>query len=61
MAKRPFAAWGILFVGILSFVAALLPLFAGRSLNVTFLGAGVVFVIIGGVQIRRHRERSGGR
>ena len=48
-------------VGILSFVVALLPFFAGRPLNAPFLGAGVVFVILGGVQIRRLRKRSDGR
>jgi hypothetical protein len=63
MAKLPIAAWGFLLAGLLFFIAALLPLFGGRPLNAAFLGAGgagVVFVVLGGVQLHRFRGRGDG-
>ena len=51
------ATWGFLAVAILSMVAALVPLFKGDAMNVTFLGAGVIFFVVAVVTARKARER----
>lgn len=50
--------WGIAAVSVLCLLAAVLPLFKGGSLNVTFLGAGVVFLIV--AIAARGKKKSGG-
>ncbi len=51
------ATWICLAAAILSMVAALIPLFKSEPMNVTFLGAGVVFFIVAAVLARKVRER----
>lgn len=51
------ATWGFLAVAILSMVAALIPLLKGGAINVTFLGAGVIFFVVAIVTARKARER----
>lgn len=50
--------WGIAAVSVLCLVAAVLPLFKGGSLNVTYLGACVVFLIV--AIATRGKNQSGG-
>jgi len=42
---------------ILSIAAALIPLFKSEPMNVTFLGTGLVFLIVAAVLARKVRER----
>jgi hypothetical protein len=47
MKQRNFASWGFFVAGVLSMVAALVPLLRGQSMNVTFLGVAVVCLVLG--------------
>ena len=47
-------------VSVLSFVAALIPLLKGGHMNVAFLGAGVVFLIVAVVNAKKARPPSNG-
>ena len=49
MAQPRIAAWGFAFAGVMFFLAALIPLFLGRSLNAVFLPLGLVFLILAGI------------
>ena len=44
--KQKLFAAGFAVVGVVSLVAAVLPAIKGRSLNVTFLGIGVFWLIV---------------
>ena len=57
MDRGKVATWICLAAAILSMVAALLPLFKSELMNVTFLGAGVVFFIVAAVSARKARDR----
>ena len=50
--------WGFAAVSVLCIVVAVLPLFKGGSLNVTYLGAGVVFLIVA-IAARRKNQPGG--
>lgn len=54
------ATWGFLIVAIVSMAAALVPLFKGGSVNVTFLGAAGVFFAVAAAAARRARHRNTG-
>ena len=58
--KTNAAVWGFLAVAILSMAAALIPLFKGDSLNVTFLGAAVVFFAVAAAAARKAGQRNTG-
>ena len=45
---------------IISFIAALLPVLKGGSINVVFLGAGVVFLAIAIANAKRLRSSKSG-
>ena len=45
---------------IISFIAALLPVLKGGSINVVFLGAGVVFLAIAIANAKRQRSSKSG-
>ncbi len=51
------ATWCFLAVAILSMVAALVPLFEGGAINLTFLGGGVVFLGVAAATARKARQR----
>ena len=44
--KKKLLATGFALVGVISLVAAVLPAIKGQSLNVTFLGVGVLWFIL---------------
>lgn len=58
--KNHAATWGFLAVGIMSMAAALIPLFKGGSMNLTFLGAAVVFFAVAAAAARKARHRNTG-
>jgi len=45
---------------IISFIAALIPVLKGGRINVTFLGAGVVFLVIAIANAKKMRRSSAG-
>ena len=57
MSRGKVATWICLAAAILLMVASLIPLSKSEPINVTFLGAGVVFVIVAAVLARKVRER----
>lgn len=57
MRQRKIATWLFVAVTILLLAGALLPLLKGESMNVTFLGASVVFLIIAAASARKAREQ----
>jgi len=46
MAQIRMAVGGFAVVGVLCFITAVIPVFKGGSLNLVFLGCGVVFLIV---------------
>lgn len=57
MKQRKFAKWGFFVAGVLSMVAALVPLLRGQPMNVTFLGVAVVCLVLG---VATGRKGAGG-
>jgi hypothetical protein len=56
---RPTMVAGLLaLVSVLSFIVALIPLLKGGDMNVTFLGTGVVFLIVAVVNAKKGRPPS---
>ena len=53
--KKSAATWGFLAVAIVSMAAAFIPLLKGATMNVTFLGAAVVFFAVAAATARKGR------
>jgi len=56
MSQGKVAVWILFAAAILLMVAALIPVLKGETMNVTFLGAGVVFFVIAAVAARKARD-----
>jgi len=48
----------VVVVSLLSFIAALIPVLKGGQMNVTFLGSGVVFLVVGIASAKKARTAS---
>lgn len=57
--RQKLIATGFALVGVVSLVAAGLPAIKGESLNVTFLGVGVIWLILSVVVGRKPGGRAG--
>ena len=44
-------------VAILTFIAALIPVLKGERLNFTYLGAGIVFLVVAGANAAAERRK----
>jgi NhaP-type Na+/H+ or K+/H+ antiporter len=56
--KQKLIATGFALVGVISLVAAVLPAIKGQSLNITFLGIGVIWLIVSVVVLRKPGGRA---
>lgn len=56
MAQPKVAVWGFALAGVLNLIAALIPLLRGRSMNVVFFAAGVVFLILAAALAKKRAE-----
>ena len=55
MAQPKVAVWSFVAAGVLSLIAAVIPMLGGGRLNVTFLALAVVWFVLSGVVARKSR------
>ena len=58
MKRETVGIWIFLTVALISLIAALLPVFRGRPMNLTFVAIGAFWLIMAMVVVARARKRS---
>lgn len=58
MAQTKVAVWGFITAGVLSVVAAVIPMLRGGRLNVTFFALSVVWFVLGAAVAKKNRSNS---
>jgi uncharacterized membrane protein len=60
MTRAKAAVWLFAAVSVLSFIAALIPVLKGEQVNATFLGTGVIWLVIAVASAKKARGSSKG-